>query len=269
MARADQREAQQRRTASSSSSPPRTFNDVACWPAKLAPGRSSVVALERTATGGAPRELYAARIASARSSGSGRSSKSVPMPADAASVEARSSSRTSLSASSIASARPVSATARRYAAVVTQKPGGTGSPTEISSPRLAPFPPPRSRSFRRSVSSGTTSLCGGASRRLSTSGFSASSCSPRSCVSVGSVLMGDASVLGSFSPQAAVYQRETTADRAGLLIYPTNLAQLRAAWLHCNRVGTGQYATGNYCDSTPMFCLTSATCSYRTGRDIA
>src|SRR5918995_23639 len=54
MARADQREAQQRRTAPSSSSPPRTFNDVACWPAKLAPGRSSVVALERTATGGAP-----------------------------------------------------------------------------------------------------------------------------------------------------------------------------------------------------------------------
>src|SRR5215217_7817951 len=50
------REAQQRRTAPSSSSPPRTFSDVACWPAKLAPGRSSVVALERTATGGTPRE---------------------------------------------------------------------------------------------------------------------------------------------------------------------------------------------------------------------
>ena len=64
-------------------------------------------------------------------------------------------------ASSIASSRPVSATTRRYAAVVTQNPGGTGSPTEISSPRLAPFPPPRSRSFRRRVSSGTTSLRGG------------------------------------------------------------------------------------------------------------
>jgi predicted nucleotidyltransferase len=38
-----------RRTAWSSSSSRRTFNDVACWPAKLAPGRSSVVALERTA----------------------------------------------------------------------------------------------------------------------------------------------------------------------------------------------------------------------------
>src|SRR5215216_5105220 len=151
------------------------------------------------------------------------------MSADAASAEARSSSRTSLSASSIASARPVSATARRYAAVVTQKPGGTGSPTEISSPRLAPFPPPRSRSFRRSVSSGTTSLRGGASNRLSTSGFSASSCSPRSYISVGSVLMGVASVPGSFSPQAAVYQRHTTANRAGLLILLPNLGvRLRA-----------------------------------------
>ena len=53
MARADHSEAQQRRTASNSSSSPRTFNDVACCPAKQAPGRSSVVALKRTAAEGA------------------------------------------------------------------------------------------------------------------------------------------------------------------------------------------------------------------------
>src|SRR5215213_3636002 len=163
------------------------------------------------------------------------------MSADAASAEARSSSRTSLSASSIASARPVSATARRYAAVVTQKPGGTGSPTEISSPRLAPFPPPRSRSFRRSVSSGTTSLCGGASKRVSTSGFSVSSCSPRSYISVGSVPMGVASVPGSFSPQAAVYQRETTANRAGLLIqFPLPNPRVRLRAFEKNSTGSRQ-----------------------------
>jgi hypothetical protein len=125
--------------------------------------------------------------------------------------------------------------------VVTQKPGGTGSPTEISSPRLAPFPPPRSRSFRRSVSSGTTSLCGGASKRLSTTGFSVSSCSPRSYISVGSVHMGVASVPGSFSPQAAVYQRETTANRAGLLIqFPLPNPRVRLRAFEKNSTGSRQ-----------------------------
>jgi glyoxylase-like metal-dependent hydrolase (beta-lactamase superfamily II) len=42
-------------TASRSACSPRTFRKVSCWPAKLASGRSSDVALLRTATSGSPR----------------------------------------------------------------------------------------------------------------------------------------------------------------------------------------------------------------------
>ncbi len=37
-------------TAASKSFSPRIFKNVSCWPAKLASGKSSAVALERTAT---------------------------------------------------------------------------------------------------------------------------------------------------------------------------------------------------------------------------
>src|SRR5436190_10538142 len=40
------------------------------------------------------------------------------------------------------------ATKASYAAVVTTKPGGTGKPPRINSPRLAPLPPARARSAR-------------------------------------------------------------------------------------------------------------------------
>ena len=48
---------QHRRTASISASAPLTFSTVSCWPAKLACGRSSAVALDRTATGTRPEPL--------------------------------------------------------------------------------------------------------------------------------------------------------------------------------------------------------------------
>lgn len=46
--------------AAISSAVPVMLRTVSCWPAKLASGRSSAVALERTATGPAPSRSYAA-----------------------------------------------------------------------------------------------------------------------------------------------------------------------------------------------------------------
>ena len=53
MARPVYRLEMQRRMWQSTSSTPRIQRKVSCWPAKLAPGRSSVVALDLTATGNA------------------------------------------------------------------------------------------------------------------------------------------------------------------------------------------------------------------------
>jgi hypothetical protein len=54
IARAVHSDAQQRRTASTTASAPRMSRNVSCCPAKEAPGRSSAVADERTATAGSP-----------------------------------------------------------------------------------------------------------------------------------------------------------------------------------------------------------------------
>src|SRR5919112_1783900 len=59
-------------------SAPRTFRNVSCWPAKLAWGRSSAVAEERTATGAevpSPSALYASVIASTTFGGTGAASR--------------------------------------------------------------------------------------------------------------------------------------------------------------------------------------------------
>src|SRR5206468_7820686 len=60
------------------------------------------------------------------------------------------------SATWIVAMRPAMATNRSYAAVVTTKPGGTGNPARISSPRLAPLPPAVARSPRPNVANGAT-----------------------------------------------------------------------------------------------------------------
>src|SRR5215218_7398331 len=63
---------------------PRTFRNVSCWPAKLAWGRSSAVAEERTATGAevpSPNALYASVIASTTFGGTGVASSAARVAA--------------------------------------------------------------------------------------------------------------------------------------------------------------------------------------------
>ena len=78
------------------------------------------MAEERTATGTSPSAAQASVISRAMSSGIGRDGN------------------------------PRSSTTARYAAVVSTKPGGTGSPARVSSPRLAPLPPATAMSPRPS-----------------------------------------------------------------------------------------------------------------------
>src|SRR5207237_1554686 len=136
-ARSFQSDAQHRRTAFRSAASPSTSRIVSCWPAKLASGRSSAVADERTATR-PPSARYASRTAVAISGGT-----------------AVSSSRARAPIGSVGSTLAALAAAA-YASVVITKASGTGKPARMSSPRLAPFPPATARSCAPSVDSGTT-----------------------------------------------------------------------------------------------------------------
>jgi hypothetical protein len=133
---------QQRRTAASSPASPRTPRIVSCCPAKLASGRSSAVADERTATTtSSPIPAYAVTSAAAISRDTG-----------AASNAARTASAAPPFASPAIAATTAGARATsRYAAVVRQKPSGTGIPAASSSPRFTALPPATARCSRRSA----------------------------------------------------------------------------------------------------------------------
>ena len=121
-------------------SAPTTLRYVSCWPAKLACGRSSAVAEERTATGTpSPKASYAAAIARARSSGT------------LASSSGSRRRRELRQARGVFGARPgqrgergLQAGAGRHQLVGRRghaEPAGTGSPARTISPRFAALPP--------------------------------------------------------------------------------------------------------------------------------
>ena len=122
-ARSFQSDAQHLRTASISASSPLVPRIVSCCPAKLASGRSSAVADERTATGGEPRARYASRTASAMPTGTGDAIRRTRALAGAS------------------GATPAASAASAYALVPMTNPSGTGNPARMSSPRFAPLPP--------------------------------------------------------------------------------------------------------------------------------
>src|SRR3981189_2840297 len=136
-ARSFQSDAQHRRTASRSAASPSTSRIVSCWPAKLASGRSSAVADERTAPR-PPSARYASCTAVATSGGTAISISRARAP-----IGFVGSTLAALAAAA-------------YASVVITKPSGTGKPVRMSSPRFAPFPPATARSCAPSVDSGTT-----------------------------------------------------------------------------------------------------------------
>ncbi len=143
MARAPYSEAQHRWTASRRSSSPRTLRNVSCCPAKLASGRSSAVALDRTATTSpfSPIRAYASTIASLIWSGipTLRTISCTSLETDSRAPLSSTSRRSSLRKS--VSSIPVSTRNLRNAWAVTTNAFGTGRPREVISPRDAPFPP--------------------------------------------------------------------------------------------------------------------------------
>ena len=102
------------------------------------------MAEDRTATGTSPSADHASVTSRATSSGIGRAVSSARMPAAS---DAEANPRTFAETSS---------TNVRYAAVVSTKPGGTGNPARVSSPRLAPLPPATAMSPRPSSANRTT-----------------------------------------------------------------------------------------------------------------
>ena len=119
------------------------------------------------------------------------------MPADAASAEARSSSRTSLSTSSIASARPVSRDGATVGCGGHAEAGWYGQPhrdqlAQVGSLSAAPLEVVSAERFERHYLASWGRVEQAVHVRL----LNASSCAPRSCFSVGSVLVGVASVPG-------------------------------------------------------------------------
>ena len=120
-----------------------TFRYVSCWPAKEAVGRSSAVALERTAQAACSPSLASDPVISAaRSSGMAIASMVRRISALSARIVSRSSGFTRASRSSRSSIDGASAMTRRKASVVTQNPAGTRMPSiRDSSPRFAPLPP--------------------------------------------------------------------------------------------------------------------------------
>ncbi len=157
IARSVNSEAKQRRTASRSMPSPWMLRYVSCCPAKLASGRSSAVALLRTATSqcgpySSWRRPYAARTADAMSSGSValRIAVRTRRPADCSRSICWTSSP--VRASSIRGSRPASERKRRYASAVVAKPFGTRMPRGPSARRISPsdafLPPTRGTSAR-------------------------------------------------------------------------------------------------------------------------
>ena len=108
-------------------------------------GRSSAVALDRTAQAtSSPRRASARVIAAARSSGTAVASMLRRISALSVRIASRSSGSRRDSRSSRSSIDGAPATIRAKASVVTQKPGGTLTPSiRTSSARYAPLPPTR------------------------------------------------------------------------------------------------------------------------------
>ena len=126
-----------------------TLVKLAFIPANELSPASSVVPDDRTATAtSCPSVRYAFSIASATSVGMGVAMIS-SRAARCVSVSEMGSSALSPPSSRASRGRaPDTETASTYAAAVTTKPGGTGSPAVVSSPRLAPFPPTSPTSAR-------------------------------------------------------------------------------------------------------------------------
>src|SRR6478736_305424 len=130
------------------SGPVSTHRKVSCSPAKLASSASSVVALERTATGVTPSvsSASAARIACSTSAGidssiTRRRSSSLSLVAAPRSFGASASTLARTGARASIASRKVS-----NALVVTTNPGGTAMPAWVSSPSEPPLPPTVGRS---------------------------------------------------------------------------------------------------------------------------
>ncbi len=157
MARGSNSDAQQPRTARSNASWPSMLRNVLCCPANDASSVSSAVAEDRTATRPPPSASYDSHSAAVHAGCPVASTINALARAAAVSTAARSSRSTS-SASRRSATIPQSSMNARYACVVTTKPGGTGMPAAISSPRFAPLPPAMSTSPRRRSPKGR--MCG-------------------------------------------------------------------------------------------------------------
>ena len=142
-ARSVKSEAQQRLMCWRTAAAPTTFRYVSCWPANEAVGRSSAVALERTAQAAASPSLPSDRvISSARSSGMAMPSMVARISALSVRMASRSSGCRRDRRSSRSSSDGAWSITRRNASVVTQNPAGTRMPSiRDSSPRFAPLPP--------------------------------------------------------------------------------------------------------------------------------
>ena len=132
-------------TASKTWSSPIMFRKVSCWPAKLASGRSSAVALDLTATSTSSpsllqSSLYRFLIAFSMSLGTfALITSSLAFAAE--SFRADGSFTSTSRALKRSSAMPDLLTKSLNAWAVTAKPPGTGTFALIISPRLAPLPP--------------------------------------------------------------------------------------------------------------------------------
>ncbi|PNG49032.1 hypothetical protein WDL1P2_00295 (plasmid) [Variovorax sp. WDL1] len=148
---------QQRLTASSSACSPRTFRKLSCCPAKLAPGRSSAVAVERTARGNVSplacvSSAYARWIACNTSGGILAGPKSSRISLEASSLERFAS----LASATIDACNALASINARYASVVMSKPGGTGKPARAMRANEAPLPPTSGRVADTSSSARTS-----------------------------------------------------------------------------------------------------------------
>ena len=140
---------------------PRTFRNVSCCPANDASGRSSAVALERTANDASasldrprrPTSRTPPRISVSRSGGNGCATTAARIRSPPRPAPGRRRCPDPATRALIRSARPVSPMKRRYASAVVAKPSGTRTPSpdrfEIISPRTEFFPPTCSRSRPR------------------------------------------------------------------------------------------------------------------------
>ena len=145
---------------------PTTLRTVSCWPAKEASGRSSAVALERTANETPAGESFVRRAKCSRMafSRSGGKAASLTQLRISAPAWARAFTSSVLRVARRALMRSVSrlwSRKSRKASAVVAKPPGTWTPDAeswlISSPSEAFLPPTTSTSVMRSSSNGMTS----------------------------------------------------------------------------------------------------------------